>query len=129
MIRLIGAASFATVLLCALASCGGGSKSGSGGGGGSGPTTTETSAHPPLRARFLRTDVNQPERSPVLPPTSPCMTASAPAFHQQPTLNRIEVFDGGGKRSQLGTDDGAAAVGHGHYATRSKLSSQRARRR
>lgn len=103
MIRLIGAASFATVLLCALASCGGGSKSGSGGGGGSGPTT-ETSAHPPLRTRYLRTDLQyNPNALQFFPPHVTAYDSVHKRFFiSNTTLNRIEVFDAK-QESQIGT--------------------------
>lgn len=49
-------------LLLGLTGCGGGSSPGSGGSGGSGsgsnpPPATETGPHPPIRTRYLRTDL------------------------------------------------------------------------
>jgi DNA-binding beta-propeller fold protein YncE len=85
-----------SVLICLLACCGGGG-SGSGGGGGtkgSGPTT-ETSPHPPIRSRYLRTDLQyNPNALQFFPPHVTAYDSVHKRFFiSNTTLNRIDVFD------------------------------------
>ncbi len=103
MILRIGGANLAIMVLCLLASCGGGSKSGSGGGGGSGPTT-ETSPHPPIHTRYLRTDIQyNPNALQFFPPHVTAYDSVHKRFFiSNTTLNRIEVFDAT-QEGQIGT--------------------------
>lgn len=85
-----------TVALCLLSSCGRVGESGlDGGSGGSGPTT-EIGPHPPIRARYLRTDIQYNSNSLQFFP--PHVTAYDSVhkrfFISNTTLNRIDIYDG-----------------------------------
>jgi WD40 repeat protein len=98
---------FAALLLtfAGLLGCGGGGSSGgSGGGGGGGGGTTVTSAHPPFRTRYLRTDLQyNPNAFQFFPPHFTAYDRTHKRFFvSNTTLNRIDVFDGS-TESQIGT--------------------------
>ena len=86
----------------ALMGCGGGAR---GGASGTNPLPTmETSPHPSIRARYLRTDIQyNPNALQFFPPH----VATYDSFHKRffisnTTLNRIDVFDGT-QESQIGS--------------------------
>jgi hypothetical protein len=94
----------AAALLSLLIGCGGGNGAGSGGGsGGSGPQT-ETSSHPPLRARYLRTDIQyNPNALQFFPPHVTAYDGVHKRFFvSNTTQNRIDVFDAA-TESQIGS--------------------------
>lgn len=91
---------FLGVLLVSVA-CGGGSGTGSGGG----PSpTTETSPHPPIRTRYLRTDLQyNPNALQFFPPHVTAYDSVHKRFFiSNTTLNRIDVFDAA-QESEIGT--------------------------
>lgn len=91
------------VMLCASTGCGGGG-SGSGGLGSNPPPTIETSPHPPIRTRYLRTDIQY--NSNALQFFPPHITAYDSVhkrfFVSNTTQNRIDVFDAA-TEPQIGT--------------------------
>ncbi len=85
--------------------CGSGGNSGGGGGGGNGGGgTTATSAHPPFRTRYLRTDLQyDPNELQFFPPHFTAYDGTHKRFFvSNTTQNRIDVFDGASE-SQIGT--------------------------
>jgi hypothetical protein len=92
------------ILLCLLTSCGGGSGANSGGGSGSSGATTETSPHPPIRTRYLRTDIQyNPNALQFFPPHVTAYDSVHKRFFvSNTTLNRIDVFDSVAE-SQIGS--------------------------
>jgi len=99
--------SYMGVIICAgimpllLVSCGGGS--GGSGSGGGGPQT-ETSPYPPIRARYLRTDIQyNPNALQFFPPHVTAYDSVHNRFFiSNTTLNRIDVFDAT-QESQIGS--------------------------
>ena len=88
-------------LLLGLTGCGGGSSPGSGGSGGPPPPPpppppmTETGPHPPVRTRYLRTDLQyDPNFFQWFPPHITAYDSVHKRFFvSNTTLNRIDVFD------------------------------------
>ena len=83
---------YAAVLLLPLIGCSGGNVTGVGSGSGS---ATETSPYPPLRARYLRTDIQyNPNALQFFPPHLTAYDSVHNRFLiSNTTLNRIDVFD------------------------------------
>ena len=81
--------------------CGSGGNSGGGGGGGG---TTATSAHPPFRTRYLRTDLQyNPNELQFFPPHFTAYDGTHKRFFvSNTTQNRIDIFDASSE-SQIGS--------------------------
>ena len=94
MILRISVPTSLSSVLCLFASCGGGSKSGSGGGGSFGPTT-ETSPHPPIHTRYVRTDIQyNPNALQFFPPHVTAYDSVHKRFFiSNTTLNHIKIFE------------------------------------
>ncbi len=88
-------------LACLLIGCGGGNGASFGGGGG-GPQT-ETSPHPAIRTRYLRTDIQyNPNALQFFPPHATAYDSVHKRFFiSNTTLNRVDVFDAT-QESQIG---------------------------
>jgi DNA-binding beta-propeller fold protein YncE len=82
------------LILSFLVSCGGASGTGPGGSGGS-TAQTETGPHPPIHARYLRTDIQyNPNALQFFPPHITAYNSVHNRFFiSNTTLNRIDVFD------------------------------------
>ena len=89
-------------VFCAFTGCGGGASSD---GSGSNPIpATETSSHPPIRARYLRTDIqyNQNALQFFPPHVTACDSVHERFFVSNTTQNHIDVFDASAE-SQIGS--------------------------
>jgi len=88
--------------LCVLLACGGNGNSGPGGGGP--PPAVVTGPHPPLRSRYLRTDIQyNPNALQFFPPHFTAYDSVHKRFFvSNTTLNRIDVFDAI-QESQIGS--------------------------